>query len=237
MNVNWAKYAADYDLMAEINPSYQELLDFFRQAISKWNVKPGDIAADFGAGTGNFSLILANAFPRSTVMHIDSNSGMNTVAAAKAVAGQIRNLSIVQSDLLALDLPVNSLVGAVCVHTLYTTPRPKDLIQKIHDLLQTGGYAFFCDLGRPLQISDWRRFLISSSIQTQGIWRTLLYAIRCRNIAQENRRIASQQMDGTFWTHDHQTFINTLEDTGFTVLEHFEAYRGYSDVALCQKLE
>lgn len=237
MTVNWAKYAIDYDLMAEINPSYQELLNFFRQAISTWDIEPNDITADFGAGTGNFSLILANAFPCSTVMHIDSNSGMNTVAAAKAVAGKIRNLSIVQSDLLALDLPDNSLAGAVCVHTLYATPKPNDLIQKIHDLLQPGGYVFFCDLGRPLQIPDWRRYLISSSIQTRGILRTLLYAIRCRNIAQENRRIALQQMDGTFWTHDHQTFIKTLEDTGFTVLEHFEAYRAYSDVAVCKKPE
>ena len=36
LNVNWHSYAEVYDLMADNNPAYQDLIVQFKQAIASW---------------------------------------------------------------------------------------------------------------------------------------------------------------------------------------------------------
>ncbi len=79
-NVDWNSYAEVYDLMADNNPAYQDLIAQFKHAIATWCIEPRSTLADLGAGTGNFSIELAQAFPTCQVIHLDANPEMNHLA-------------------------------------------------------------------------------------------------------------------------------------------------------------
>ncbi len=235
MKVDWSSYAAAYDEMAALNPAYQELLAAFRMATRDWTPRPGERMADLGAGTGNFSVELAQQFPECEVLHVDSDPAMNRVAEAKAESGRLRNLRVVASDLRSLDFPSGSLAALVSVHSLYTLPEPEQFLRRMHGWLRPGGVAFLCDFGRRMDVADWRRFLFRDCRRRFGLLPTLTRFYRGRVVAQANREIARRQDAGEFWTHDHDEFIAAVRRAGFEILNHSETYRGYSDLVVCHR--
>src|ERR1700689_3195308 len=73
--IDWTAYAQVYDLMAENNPAYQEILLRCLETIAHWNLPPGSRIIDLGAGTGNFSVRIAQALPQCRILHVDANTG------------------------------------------------------------------------------------------------------------------------------------------------------------------
>jgi ubiquinone/menaquinone biosynthesis C-methylase UbiE len=234
---DWSEYAAAYDVMAEMNPAYQELLVDFQRAIAEWKVEPGEVLADFGAGTGNFSVKLAAQFPKCEVRHVDSNAVMNARAAEKARIAGLQNFRVLAADLQEVSFAPGSLAGIVTVHALYTLPDPQGFLRHLHGWLRPGGHAFLCNAGRRVDVADWRNYLLRESLRRHGLWRTVSAFWRGRVVARENAKIAELQRNGTFWTHTTEEFRQAVEAAGFTVLKHCTAYRGCSDVALCRKSE
>lgn len=87
-DVDWSRDAEVYDLMAEINPAYRELLADFRSFLASAELSERMVLGDFGAGTGNFSTLAARAVPGLRVVHIDSDMGMNELARSKGSGGR-----------------------------------------------------------------------------------------------------------------------------------------------------
>lgn len=235
MKMDWATYATAYDQMAELNPAYQELLATFTQAIKAWPLADGDTLADLGAGTGNFSTILAGQFPRCEIVHVDFDEAMNRQAAAKAGARRLENIRHVTSDLATHEFPPSSQAGVVSVHALYTLANPTQMLRRMHDWLRPGGQAFLCDFGRSMNVADWRSFLFQSSRRQHGLFGTLRKFWRGRVVAEANHEIARRQSAGEFWTHSHAEFVAAVVQAGFEVSQHEQAYRGYSDVVICRR--
>lgn len=92
--VDWRSYAAVYDLMAEINPAYQELVDAYRRFATQLWLHPDDLLLELGAGTGNFSLVAADEWPKCRVLHVDANEGMNDQARRKREALGLTNVDM-----------------------------------------------------------------------------------------------------------------------------------------------
>lgn len=235
MKMDWATYATAYDQMAELNPAYQELLATFTQAIKGWPLADGETLADLGAGTGNFSSILAEQFPRCEIVHVDFDEAMNRQAATKAGVRKLENIRHVTSDLAAHEFPPGSLAGVVSVHALYTMANPAQTLRRMHNWLRPGGQAFLCDFGRPMNVADWRSFLFQSSRRQHGLVETLRKFWRGRVVAGANHEITRRQSAGEFWTHSHEEFVAAIRQAGFEVLRHEQAYRGYSDMVICQR--
>lgn len=84
--VDWRSYAAVYDVMAEANPAYQALVDDYRAFVGRLRLRSGDVLVDVGAGTGNFALTAADAWPQCHVLHVDADDAMNHLARAVACA-------------------------------------------------------------------------------------------------------------------------------------------------------
>jgi ubiquinone/menaquinone biosynthesis C-methylase UbiE len=232
---DWSRYAAAYDLMAEMNPAYGDLLADFQRAIAGWKIEPGEVLADFGAGTGNFSVKLAGQFPQCEVRHVDSNAVMNARAAEKARTAGLDNFQVQAADLQEVSFAPGSLAGIVTVHALYTQPDPQGLMRRMNGWLRPGGCAFLCNAGRLMSVADWRKYLLRESLRRHGLRRTVYAFWRGRVVARENAKIAELQRNGTFWTHTTEEFLQAVASAGFTVLDHYTAYRGCSDVVLCRK--
>ena len=168
LNVNWRSYAEVYDLMADNNPAYHDLIVQFKQAIAEWCIEPRSHLADLGAGTGNFSIELAQAFPTCQITHLDANSQMNCVADRKATARKVKNLRCVTTDIGAAPFQADSLAAITTVHALYAFPQPTEVIAKMFEWLQPGGYLFACDAGRMGQLSKWAMYLLREFYRRQG---------------------------------------------------------------------
>ena len=235
--VDWRSYAEVYDLMAENNPAYQELIGRFKRAIAGWRVESGSILADLGGGTGNFSIELARAFPGCQVAHLDGSDGMNRVAKRKADIRSVSNLQFLTTDVEIAPFRVNSLAAVTTVHVLYALPRPQETIARIFDWLRPGGYLFACDVGRMESVAKWMIYLLREFYRRQGFWRTAQFCLRAREVLRQNQRILKTQRDGGYWSHTHAEFRSAIESAGFVVVEASEVYRGNSDLILARKPE
>ena len=233
--IDWSSYAKVYDYMADNNPSYQELLSIFRQQVSKWNVRPGSIIVDMGAGTGNFSLILAEMYPEAEIHLLDSNFDMLNQAKEKAKQLNISNIQIINTDITDCQYKPNTIDDVVSVHTLYVIQLNVDVIQKIYDFLKKGGECFICDLGRRLDIADWAKYLFRELVKSYGIINAIKMMYRGRMVAKENRSISKMQKEGYYWVHSHDDFIACFLSKRFDILHKQVVYRGYSDLVLCSK--
>lgn len=233
--VDWSAYAQVYDLMADNNPAYQDLLTQFQSDMHLWDLRDHAVIADLGAGTGNFSLLVAQAFPSASVVHLDSNPAMNALAKRKAASRGLSNIDVLTTDIDKATFPQASIDAVVTVHALYSFPDPRATIQDIYQWLRPGGLVWACDLGREMNIGDWARFLFRESYRQRGLARTIQHFIRGRVITRENRRIAAAQRVGTYWKHALSEYRMAFETAGFRVTGARAAYRGYSDIVQAQK--
>ena len=234
-SVDWQAYAQVYDLMAEHNPAYQELLQLFVARARCWRPAPGAALVDLGAGTGNFSLELARLHPGCRVIHVDSNGEMSRVARRKAEARCLGNVQFEIRAVSALSFPPKSLQAVVCVHALYVFPAPFDLIRNVFGWLKPGGLFFACDPGRPMDVRDWSKYLLGESYRRQGWRKTVTLFWRTRAVAKQNRRIAAAQQTGRCWLHSLAEFQGAFQSAGFTIEHAQTVYRGCSDLVVCRK--
>ena len=234
-DVNWSAYAKAYDIMADNNPAYQELLNIFIKHAEGWSFSESDTIADIGAGTGNFSIQCAALFPLATVLHIEPDSIMNSRAVKKMKERKIENIIIIKEYADSADLTFNNLSAAVCVHSLYSFPSPQSIIKKIFSWLRPGGILFACDLGRVLDVRDWRRYMFNEMKKRIGLIRTIHRFIKGSVVSYQNRRITQMQLSGKLWLHDLTEYQHTFKTNGFNIVTAETCYRGYSDLVVCKK--
>jgi ubiquinone/menaquinone biosynthesis C-methylase UbiE len=234
--VNWAHYAAAYDLMARHNPAYQELIQHCVSTVAGWTLQAGDTLADIGGGTGNFSLALARALPSVSMLHVDSDEAMVRVARAKAQDAAVTNWRSVRVNLEEDEWNLPALAGIVTVHSLYVLKNPQGAIEKLCARLRPGGYIYACDFGRVMNVSDWGRYLVTTSIRTRGVWKTTKLFFQLGEVRRQNKRIAACQRAGVYWTHELGEFTQCFERQGLKVLAAKNClYRGYDDLVIGQK--
>ncbi|MEM7035255.1 MAG: methyltransferase domain-containing protein [Chloroflexota bacterium] len=234
-HVNWQSYATVYDIILHHNPAYLALVDRFQDEIKRWPIQQNNTLADFGAGTGNFSIVLAKQFQDSEILHIDSDAQMNQIAADKAGVLTKQNLKFITEAVEDLDVVEESLAGIVCVHALYTLTDPPAALHKMQRLLKPGGLAYFCDIGRVLVISDWIKFFIAHLVRQYGVLGTMKFLWNAREGTKQNRIIRDLQKSGRYWTHSHDEFCQVVQQAGFEIISSDVCYRGYSDMVVARK--
>jgi ubiquinone/menaquinone biosynthesis C-methylase UbiE len=234
IDVDWKEYSEVYDLMATVNPAYQEILTKFDDFLEEADLGAGGLFADLGAGTGNFSVRAVRHVPGLRVLHVDADPGMNARALLKAPKSL---LEIHSEDLSQLDMETRSLAGAVCVHALYTLDRPHDFLRKLNRWLAPGARVFLCDLGRELDLSDWRNYVVTNLVATEGWVKALKTLYKGREVIRQNRNIVRQQQSGRYWTHSHDEFLKAVKESGLKPLQTETVYRGYSDLVIAEKGE
>ena len=235
--VNWHTYAQKYDLLLSYNPFYQQLHAEVMQHLSAWKIQPGDVLADIGAGTGNYSLALAQNFPQATVLHIDRDQGMNSVTAQKSEKLKLENHRVLTMAVKDMDLNPASLKGLISIHALYTFPQPTQVLQKMNQWLQAGGYAVLVNAGRIVNVLDWQLAIGWQLLRRYGLRQSLQILREGKEVSRQNAYIRNMQRKGVFWTHSHEEFCQAVTASGLEILHHQKCFRGISDLVIARKPE
>ncbi|PTQ66401.1 class I SAM-dependent methyltransferase [Celeribacter persicus] len=226
---DWSAYAKAYDLMSDNNPAYQALLDDFEAFLS--TIEAPKRIYDIGGGTGNYTQIAARAFPDSEIHFVEPDVGMREAAQSK-----LAGYDAIKYDTVTLEsFDVKDTADLIiCVHALYAMPGQKQRLADLRRLLRPGGMLYLVDLGRPLDVEDWRKYMFINIKNKYGLTRALQIFWHGREVAKQNKAIFSAQKKGVYWTHTEEEITSAVTEAGFEVLRQQSVYRGYSDLLVCR---
>jgi SAM-dependent methyltransferase len=186
---------------------------------------------DIGGGTGNYTKIAAHAFPNSEVHLVEPDAGM--IASAKTKLAAFNNIEYHNRTFNGFEAAGTADL-VVCVHALYTMPDQEERLRDLRKLLRPGGLLYLIDIGRYLDVSDWRSYLFSSIKKTHGIAGALRIFWQGREIAKQNTAIFKAQKQGVYWTNSETEIAAAVAAADFEILQQKPVYRGYSDLLVCR---
>ncbi|WP_434287358.1 class I SAM-dependent methyltransferase [Celeribacter sp. SCSIO 80788] len=226
---DWSAYAKAYDLMSDNNPAYQALLEDFAAFLA--TIEPPKRIYDIGGGTGNYTEIAARAFPDAEIHFVEPDAGMRGAAQSKLAA-----YDRIKYDTVALESfdAKDTADLIVCVHALYAMPDQKQRLADLRRLLRPGGLLYLVDLGRPLNVADWRKYLFMNIKSKNGLPSALQIFWHGREVAKQNKAIFAAQKTGAYWTHTEEEITAAVTEAGFEILRQESVYRGYSDLLVCR---
>ena len=233
--VDWSLYAQKYDMLMEYNPFYQDLHREVLLHIDSWDIQAGACILDLGAGTGNYSIALAQRFPQAQIVHVDRDEGMNQVAKRKRDALDLQNLQIISRSVKDIQFPKEKTQACICIHSLYTLPSPEKTLQNIYHWLVPGGRGLFIDPGSAVNVLDWQVAIVSRMVKVYGWKKTIQVLQEAKIVSQQNRAIRKKQLDGTYWTHTQEEFLDTIRGVGFEIHQAGRTYREISHWAEVRK--
>lgn len=230
--VNWSEYSKTYNLLLQFNPAYQAVVGDFKKFLT--TLPPPKKVLDIGAGTGNYSLALLEKYPDCTVDLVELDAGMAAIAKDKTKQYPNANVFIGNID----DHDWSSYDLVVAVHALYVMPNYEEVISKISESLSgSNGRAYICDIGRVIDVPDWRKYIAKSIYRTHGLSKTISILWKGRRIAKENISISEKQRSGEYWSHSKDEFLSVLRRNGLDVVDYSPMYRDCSDRVLAKRLE
>jgi ubiquinone/menaquinone biosynthesis C-methylase UbiE len=229
VRADWSAYAKAYDLLSEHNPEYQALLQDFEAFLA--TIETPESIYDIGGGTGNYTEIAARVCPDSEVRLAEPDAAMLRSARAKLAAHE--NIKYDIHALQDLDASLTADL-VICVHALYAMPEQEQRLGDLRRLLRSGGLLYLVDLGRCMNVAEWRNYLFSNLKKKHGLVGALRIFWQGREIANQNSTIHKAQKSGAYWTHTEAEIASAVTGAGFKILRQETVYRGYSDLLICQ---
>ena len=233
--VEWNEYAEAYDIMCKANPAYEENLSLFRRWSHELSLPADPTICDVGAGTGNYLVEIAKLYPKAKLIHIDSDPMMNRTARQKYKSDGLSNVTFQTCAAVEAEVAPNSIDALICVNALYTFADPAGALSRFHSWLKPGGELFLIDLGRPMNVANWTKYIVGSNLRRQGVKQTVSAFLRGRKAIGQNRRIRQEQESGAYWLHTPHRFATALKQAGFTLRILQTCYRDVCDLAICSK--
>jgi ubiquinone/menaquinone biosynthesis C-methylase UbiE len=109
-------------------------------------VRPGDVVADIGAGTGYFTRRVAGKVgPRGTILAVDIQPEMLVLLTNKMAEAGITNVKPVLGTITDPRLPPNSVDLAFMVDVYHEFDHPREMMQAIARSLKPGGRVVFVE--------------------------------------------------------------------------------------------
>lgn len=112
------------------------------RAVELLKLKPDDIVADIGAGSGYYTFLLAQAVPEGKVIAVDIQPEMLQFIDARRRDRQIENIETHQGRIDHVDLPRESLDAALIVDAYHEFSHPWEMMSSITRALRHRGRVY-----------------------------------------------------------------------------------------------
>ena len=110
------------------------------------DLKPGDVVADIGAGSGYHTRRMAKAVgPSGRVYAVDIQPEMLDILATKLTGEGVDNVVMVLGKIDSAELPSNSVDLVMTVDVYHEFSHPYEMIQSMCDALKPGGRMVFVE--------------------------------------------------------------------------------------------
>ncbi|MBL63300.1 MAG: SAM-dependent methyltransferase [Opitutae bacterium] len=107
--------------------------------VKNLGLKPSDVVADIGAGSGYFSFRMAKLVPEGKVYAVDISKQMLAIVRARMGKWKVDNVVPVMSEITDVKLPPNSVDLALIVDAYHEFDHPWEMATSILKSLKPGG--------------------------------------------------------------------------------------------------
>ena len=119
------------------------------KAIAALGLKPGDVVADVGAGSGYYTVRLAEAVgPTGRVVATDLQPGMLDIIRTRVARAQLRNVELVQGRADDPVLPANAFDLVLMVDVYHELASPQVFVRKLAEALKRDGRLVLIEFRR-----------------------------------------------------------------------------------------
>lgn len=133
-----AKVMGHQEILWLERPS-REIQEQPNKVVKALNLKPTDVVADIGAGTGYFSFRMASLVPQGKVYAVDIQPEMLDVINFLKTEDRITNVESVLGTLSNPNLPKNSIDVALMVDAYHEFEYPREMMEALVKSLKPGG--------------------------------------------------------------------------------------------------
>ncbi len=112
-----------------------------QKVINDLNLKPTDVVADIGAGTGYFSVRIAPRVPRGKVLAVDVQPEMIEILTTLKTKKHLSNIESILGSATDVNLPSESVDVALMVDAYHEFEYPKEVMTSIVKALKPKGKA------------------------------------------------------------------------------------------------
>ncbi|MEM9621982.1 MAG: class I SAM-dependent methyltransferase [Pseudomonadota bacterium] len=238
--IEWDTYGPLLDIQAGLTPDYWENVDVLVEHAKATYPNHAEAQlriCDVGAGTGNFTRAIAEAFPKSEVVHIEPNRHMNYIAQQKFADDGLDNVKIVQSDFFAYDWQAQQWDIVICVNALYMLSPQSEALRIIRDSLRPQGFFYVVDFGREQDAKQWFWYFLKNAVKGVNTKKYLQSIPKWPDMIAQAREGGKTQVEGAWWMHETDEFGATLEAAGFQLQGLTACYCGFADRAICRPIE
>ncbi len=145
----------DFDTWVErFERDGREVYDYRKQIVSTLKLKPDNVIADIGAGTGLFTRLFARAVPQGKVYAVDISKTFIDNIIRSAHAQNLHNIDGIINTQHSVNLPVNSIDMAFTSDTYHHFEYPQTMLSSIHQALKSGGRLVIIDFRKDPQVSS-----------------------------------------------------------------------------------
>lgn len=109
------------------------------QAILNMKLKPNEVIADIGAGSGYYTFRMAKKVPEGKVLAVDLQPEMLDIMRQKIKKNKIKNVELIQATEESPHLADNSIDMAIMVDVYHELSYPKEVMQEIVSALKPKG--------------------------------------------------------------------------------------------------
>ena len=116
------------------------------KVLDSLNLRPGDVVADLGAGSGYFTFRIAPKVGKTgKVLAIEIQEAMLVTLRARAAAMKATNVEVVRCSEIDPHLPVSGVNLVLFVDVYHELTYPFEVMTKVREALKTGGRVVFVE--------------------------------------------------------------------------------------------